>query len=593
MSSIRETRSQTAEKRTRDMVANSLLNLSKQSKAPRLDPEPPNPLQTKPTTGVLATRPSNNVVHTQMFGKSVQDAFKIMDSVHDVFDRRGVKEQIAGMLKTNRNSKINIDIDEFCELVFDFGKKKVNTQQPSILGNKKMNNVSKKKFRSWVASYLQLENTEPKTLKHLKEVWKIKLFTLVSMYKFVLVYMNVSSKHLPYFEGSTDRILTKKVTASYIASYGILLASDAMKTSDALTTTQNMATLTLTNQAKKIGKFDVSNNYICNMAQVIDPANNIKLKKSYRFAFPMISEEKNTNANSNPNTRKFKLISTNDQIECKFNIVIEVSKNHDNKVIAELLNHVHSVSGDLLTTNFTTPSEFFKYVRVFVTAKTKNGSKQLENVNVHGLCVQTEFYKEADMYIPKHYVKTNNLAGFSVSDVIRFMKSDVQRVKSIETKKWIVRYYLDWKRMGDSFQITHLKDLANCNKVHYIHESKKMEKEYNLLQKSLGNNTPTLMKKRKEMDRKLAKIFHPYHFVSIDILAIVQCMMHGVNFIYEKDGNAYVVGNTVEFHNTYILKKLQQVMKDVNKYSKNERNKNNMHNATSILLNLNGFELNQ
>ena len=133
-----------------------------------------------------------------------------------------------------------------------------------------------------------------------------------------------------------------------------------------------------------------------------------------------------------------------------------------------------------------------------------------------------------------------------------------------EINTWLVRYYLDWKRMGDSFQITHLKDLITANKQ--------------------------VMRSATSAENRI-QLYHPYHFISIDILAIVQCIMHGVHFIYEKSDNAYVIGNLATNNEfvTYQMSKKNRINRNIQKQNKMARMYENMENAAGTLL---GFQNN-
>jgi hypothetical protein len=339
------------------------------------------------------------------------------------------------------------------------------------------------------------------------------------------------------------------------------------------------------------------------MAQVIDPANNIKKNRMYRFAFPpmidITSETYVRNKAQNNDeflsmrrrvdtnvSRVYQLVTENVQLTCSFHIAIEICNQDDGgNVIGQLKAHAKSNSqGDLLTSPMLA-NDFFKYVRVFVVAKPRTPVDKTNFYNfasVHGLCIQTPDFKLVDRsVISPNYVTVYALSGFSVDNVLKFMKRDVQVPKvqkrpgtaltpkqhtiTRELNTWLVRYYLDWKRMGDSFQITHLKDLMLANQ--------------RLVAQATNNANRT-------------QLYHPYHFISIDILAIVQCIMHGVHFIYEKSDNAYVIGNNIMTNQRFLpyqLKKKDRIDKNIQKQKNMIRMYENMENAAGTLL---GFQNN-
>jgi hypothetical protein len=550
-----------------------------------------------------AIRPSNTQLQSNMFPDQVQTVFKIMDSVHDLFDRPGVAKKVFALLKTTPASRDQED--QFCELVFGFRTLVGNSvSSPTIRGPQTPKGPQTTTFKGWMKHYLEMETRKSVPLKTLKEMWKIQIFTLALSSQWAFLTMGVTSPWLPYLEGATDRILTKKVAASYIAAYDILLATDALKTNDQLKTEQNRSTLALPKLARNVGKFDVSTKYICNMAQIIDPANNIKKNRTYRFAFPpmidITSETYVRNKAQNNDeflsmrrrvdtsvSRVYQLVTENVQLTCSFHIAIEICNQDDGeKVIRQLKAHAESKSqGDLLTSPMLA-NDFFKYVRVFVVAKPRTPVDKTNFYNfasVHGLCIQTPDFKLVDRsVISPNYVTVYALSGFSVDNVISYMQKDVpvpkvQRASQSTLKPkqraqltrdfntWLVRYYLDWKRMGDSFQITHLKDLMLANQ--------------RLVAQATNNAQRT-------------RLYHPYHFISIDILAIVQCIMHGVHFIYEKSDNAYVIGNNIMTNQQFLpyqLKKKERINRNIQKQKNLVQRYENMENAAGTLL---GFQNN-
>ena len=555
-----------------------------------------------------AIRPSNKQLQSNMFPDQVQTVFKIMDSVHDLFDRPGVAKKVFALFPeyAKKQKVLKDQADLFCELVFGFSRLMGASKQKTIHGPSNKEFVANS-FKAWMKSYLEIDSPKSVHLKTLKEMWKVHIFTLAQQSMYSFLSMGITSHWLPYLQGTTDRTLTKKVAASYIAAYDILLATDALKTNDQLKTEQNRSTLALPKLARNVGKFDVSKNYICNMAQIIDPANNINMNKPYRFAFPpmidITSETYVRNKAQNNDeflsmrrrvdtsvSRVYQLVTENVQLTCSFHIAIEICNQDDGeKVIRQLKAHAESKSqGDLLTSPIhpMLANDFFKYVRVFVVAKPRTMVDKTNFYNfasVRGLCIQTpEFQLVNRSVISPNYVTMYALSGFSVDNVISYMQKDVpvpkvqkrpgttltpkQRTQiTRELNTWLVRYYLDWKRMGDSFQITHLKDLMLANQ--------------RLVAQATNNAQRTRM-------------YHPYHFISIDILAIVQCIMHGVHFIYEKSDNAYVIGNTIMTNQRFVpyqLKKKERINRNIQKQKNMIRMYENMENAAGTLL---GFQNN-
>jgi len=559
-------------KRNRN-VSDSLINLSKQQpyknavekpKKQKLNP----PINVNVAWSIYKKKsPGHKQVDSNMFTEKVHIIFKIIDSVHDMFEGKGHSKHIASILmnKTIGLKQQGYGEDWFTNIVFNFEDTFGKDEHHSI---HKRERFTADTFKLWLSKYLEISKTciakntcKAQSLSDIKEGWKIKLFTLAQQYNYTFMEMNFGSKVLPYLQGSSDRILTKKFTAGYISSYGLLLATDALKTSDEMNTKQNIATMSLSPLAKRIGKFDVSNNYICNMAQIIDPASNIKLDKLYRFALPRLLKTKNVrNTSQNPDSIFFELVSINTQITCSFNIKIEILTNVNNKIVKQIIKHgMGEFESDLLT-DYIKPSEFFKYVRVFVEANPIKTESQINTsyfynfTNVRGLCIQIPSYQGKNHLVEKFWIVHKKLAGYSINDVVQFIDKDVKKLKigkktktkaeiaaELHVNTWLVRYYLDWKRMGDSFQITHLKDLSDWNK-------------------------------KKLITTKNMNDYNPYHFVSMDILAIVQCIIYGVNFVYQKDGNGFVIGNNVT--DTWFTRYQQNKMTEIMETIKTERLKN-------------------
>ena len=328
----------------------------------------------------------------------------------------------------------------------------------------------------------------------------------------------VSCEALPHMNDVVNSKLTRTVAGNVIKEFKLLLATDALKTSDTLSDLNMNRVTVKTGKLSLLNDTTLEDNYIVNMAQVVDPATNIRKDKAYRFAFvPMRKIVRDRMLTSF--SEFYELQDTNEQFTCKFTIVLELMNDHaHNTVIAELKEFIRSnANTDFLSRTKTTPTEFFKHARLYVfpviNTRVLSFAQQL---SVTGLCIQTDAFNKAhgrESWLDSTdlFKIHRDLSGFSVDEVLQFMKVDVPKTNDIRAKKWLIRHYLDWKRMGDSFQITHLSKLIQLNNA--------------------NANLNTL------------RNFHPYYFVSIDILAIIQAIMFNVNFIYQINGNAFVIGN--------------------------------------------------
>lgn len=492
----------------------------------------------------------------------VMDVFRIIDSVHDIYDRT-VQQKIKAMLpvrtltpeeqaeleriKTNLNAlkgkigvkakkadlerrkkelepkiKTTFPENDFVEDIFDF-KRSYGGVYRSIEDKP----FRASTFKEWIQRYLELNSTSTPTLSEMKNAWKNKFLQLAQQRNMTLFDQQITCKALPGVN-LTNSKMSRTLTGNVIKRYNLILATDALKTSDTLSNTA------LNRVTVKRGLDDILNdtslkdNYIVNMAQVVDPATNIRTDREYRFAFvPLtrLSSVKNqVGIKSTSYSTFYELNDTNEQFTCGFKIIVEIMNNSavSNPVIAELEKYIQSNSKtDFLSNSKTTPASFFTHARVYVFPVFATNANPKNLLSVNGLCVQTKnFVKTYPTFAWQERTNQerslfkihNDLTGFSVDEVIKFMQMDTPKSKDPREIKWIIRHYLDWKRMGDSFQITHMLKLSQLNN-RFVGK---------------GNNLQG---------------YHPYHFVSIDILAIVQAIMFNVNFVYQMNGNAFVIGN--------------------------------------------------
>lgn len=496
----------------------------------------------------------------------IMDIFRIIDSVHDIYDRTAQQkikamlpvrtltpeeqaelERIKKNLKdltTNKKSgvkakksdlerrkkelepkiKTTFPENDFVEDIFDF-KRSYGGVYRSIEDKP----FRASTFKEWIQRYLELNSTSTPTLSEMKNAWKNKFLQLAQQRNMTLFDQQITCKALPGVN-LTNSKMSRTLTGNVIKRYNLILATDALKTSDTLSNTA------LNRVTVKRGLDDILNdtslqdNYIVNMAQVVDPATNIRTEREYRFAFvPLtrLSSVKNqVGIKSTSYSTFYELNDTNEQFTCGFKIIVEIMNNSaaSNPVIAELEKYIQSKSNaDFLSNSKTTPTSFFTHVRVYVfPVFTTTNANPKNLLSVNGLCVQTKkFVKTYPTFAWQERTNQelslfkihNDLTGFSVDEVIKFMQMDTPKSKDPRVIKWIIRHYLDWKRMGDSFQITHMLKLSQLNNRRFVG-------------------------KRNDLQG-----YHPYHFVSIDILAIVQAIMFNVNFVYQMNGNAFIIGN--------------------------------------------------
>jgi len=538
------------------------------------------------------------------------DIFRIIDSVHDIYDRsvqqkikamlptpvltpdekrelNGIKKELNGLKRTKGVKAIKAGLErrkkelekklvnkktypenDFVEDIFDF-KQSYSGGYRSVSNNP----FRATTFKSWIQQYLEMNPTSSvPTLSDMKNAWKNKFLQLAQQRNMTLFDQQMTCKALPHMN-LTNSKMSRTLTGNVIKEYKLLLATDALKTSDTLSNTQ------LNRVTVKAGLNDIINdttledNYIVNMAQVVDPATNIRTGKMYRFAFVPLTRLSNVKQHLGIESTSFstfyELNDTNEQFTCNFKIIIELMNNStaNDPVIAELGKYIQSNSkADFLSNAKTTPQSFFTHVRVYAFPVFTTNVKMSQQLSVNGLCIQTnnftKMYSDVaweERINKRSYFKIHNdLTGFSVDEVIKFMQMDTPKSKDPRVIKWIIRHYLDWKRMGDSFQITHLLKLSQLNNRQFVGKR---------------NNFVG---------------YHPYHFVSIDILAIVQAIMFNVNFVYQMNGNAFIIGNNQAGTpmSRYIIQVLSSCKHIINKRVENQIKQDRQENAPNILMDL-------
>lgn len=508
----------------------------------------------------------------------LMDVFRIIDSVHDIYDRN-VQQKIKALLpKRELTSTERMDYDNtraqlknfvkgqgvtkkalqqklkyyekilnrgraypenaFVQDIFDF-KERYGAAFRSINNRPFVAST----FKQWVSEYLETTSMTSLSLSDMKAAWKNRFIKLAQQRNMTLFDQSTTCAALPHMNRVVDSKLTRTFAGNVIREFEMLLATDALKTSDTLS---NLNTNQVTIKSGLNGLLNdraLSENYIVNMAQVVDPATNIKMDKNYRFAFVSMRPPNNPEWKTHYSTF-YELLDVNKQFTCDFKLVIELMHDHgQNMVIAQLKEFIASKQNTEFVSDFTTtPMEFFKHVRVYVVPVIASNYSRL--LSVKGLCIQTKAFafkfpgqvlKNSPFYIHDH------LSGFSVDQVVNFMQQDVPQARGDpKAVQWIIKHYLDWKRMGDSFQITHLLRLSQLNNA------------------------------RRNLD-----MFKPFYFASIDILAIIQAIMFNVNFVYQINGNAFVIGSN--YHNTMMGQHVTRVMSRCTQLKSNrnraERNK--------------------
>lgn len=525
---------------------------------------------------------------------AIMDIFRIIDSVHDIYDRN-VQQNIKALMPkrtlsdTEKNDYNNTRTqlkhfvkgqgvtkkalqqklkyyekilsqkkeaypeNDFVQDIFDF-KERYGSAFRSINNRPFVAST----FKQWVSEYLEITTMSSVSLSDMKTAWKNRFIKLAQQRNMTLFDQSTTCAALPHMNRVVDSKLSRTFAGNVIREFKMLLATDALKTSDTLSNLNTNKVTIKSGLNGLLNEASLSDNYIVNMAQVVDPATNIKMDKNYRFAFvPMIRMNK-PEWTTNYSTF-YEMLDVNKQFTCDFKLIIELMHDHGhNMVIAQLKEFIASKQNtEFVSENMTTPLEFFKHVRVYVFPVFSNHSDYERFLSVKGLCIQTKAFA---FKFPSQVWKENSnfhihdhLSGFSVDQVVRFMQIDVPKTNgNREAIKWIIKHYLDWKRMGDSFQVTHLLRLSQLNNAH-------------------GRTLST---------------FKPFYFASIDILAIIQAIMFNVNFVYQINGNAFVIGSN--YHDTMMGRYVTSVMNRCTRIKSNriqaEQNKRKTEQGANLFM---------
>ena len=328
---------------------------------------------------------------------AVMNIFRIMDSVHDIYDRekqseikallppkelnytermklekltnrfqalkgkQGVAEERASLRQTIKRlvNKVkptrSFPENAFVQDIFDFD---TNYKGSYLSLSGKPFEAST--FKAWITKYLELPQNKPLELSKLKNEWKNKFLTFAQRRNMTLFDQRMTCTALPNMR-MTDSKLTRTMAASIIREYKMMLAVDAMKTSNTLSNMSFNRSTVKTGVNKIVRQNDLDDNFIINMAQVIDPSSNVKMDKRYRFAFlPLMLVDK-PDYIEQTNSTFYETRDYNEQITCRYKLVVEILNKHDNTVISELKDYIRSNrKGEFISVSKTTPFNFFR-----------------------------------------------------------------------------------------------------------------------------------------------------------------------------------------------------------------------------------------
>jgi len=473
--------------------------------------------------------------------------FAILDTVHDVFDRPTEKKNYQDLLLKHfptEFTKKGMDIDSFVRIVYNFpnamnlGGRKMKV----FMYDKTLDCSPTFRFDQSKDSYMNILN---KFLciniqKKLSNLGSIKRHYLIqSLWRATKTTYILTQKtnicHLTSNKFSCQ-VMAPPQFLHFVETFGIHVAVDAEKyTKEELRTLNPNSMMLFGNSSnnKQTFKQATNINFIINPSQIVDPANTSK-HGNMHFVFPPRTIVNNVYnlfgfQHSTNNTIIFQCNALNPQFTCDFQIFVEVPSIWK-KVYPELF---QKLSSNVMIKNTDLPF-LQKNLRFYVISRLKD-DKYAPYAPI--LCIQYKDYgndgkvqfqnkHNSQMPYTNQWVIKDTFQGLSVQECYKMTNNKINFARNDIDKKWLIQHYLDWKRMGDSFQINMLDNIVSS---------------YNSVDKI---NTVVYEKNDNKNPSKPTYEMIYYFFASNDLLAIIQAIKNKVPFIGEYQGN-YFAGHTL------------------------------------------------
>ena len=466
--------------------------------------------------------------------------FAILDTVHDVFDRPTEKKNYQDLLLKHfptEFTKKGMDIDSFVRIVYNFpnAMNLGGRDMKVFMYDKTLDCSPTFRFDQSKDSYMNILNKflciniqkKLSNLGSIKRHYLIQSLWRATKTTYILT-QKTNTCHLTSNKFSCQ-VMKAGQFLNFVDTFGIHVAVDAEKyTKEELRTLNPNSMMLFGNSSnnKQTFKQATKINFIVNPSQIVDPANT-STHKNLHFVFPprtILSSTYVQNLfgfqHSTNKTTIFQCNALNPQFTCDFQIFVEVPSTWEKKYPQLFEN----LSSNVMIKN--TNLKFLETtLRFYVISRLKD-DKYAPYAPI--LCIQHEKYvqKKHDPNIErsKPWFIKNSFQGLSVHDCFNMTNKVIEKslIDNID-KKWLIQHYLDWKRMGDSFQINMLDNIVSS----YDSVAKKNTVVY---------DNENLSKPTYEM------IY--YFFASNDLLAIIQAMENKVPFIGEFQGN-YFAGHTM------------------------------------------------
>lgn len=471
--------------------------------------------------------------------------FAILDTVHDVFDRPTEKKNYQNLLFDQfptEFTKKGMDIDSFVRIVYNFpnAMNLGGRDMKVFMHDKTLACRPTFRFDQSTDNYMNILNKFLCTKQKRSNLGLIKRNYLIqSLWRATkTTYILTQQTNVCHLTSNkfSCQVMQPPQFLHFVETFGIHVAVDAEKYTKEETRSLNpnsMPNSMMFGNSTQAKSSRTNINFIINPSQIVDPATTSK-HENMHFVFPPRTKLSSTSVqnlfgfqHSTNKTTIFQCNALNPQFTCDFQIFVEVPSTWE-KNYPQLF---QNLSSNIMIKN-TNLIFLQNTLRFYVISRLKD-DKYAPYAPI--LCIQNTSYGSIgkDRFQNKHdpnierskpwFIK-NSFQGLSVQECYKMTHNAINMVDNNIDKKWLIRHYLDWKRMGDSFQINMLGNIINS---------------YNSVAKK---NTVVYDNKNPSKPFTYEMIY--YFFASNDLLAIIQAIKNKIPFIGEYQGN-YFAGHTM------------------------------------------------
>jgi len=410
----------------------------------------------------------------------------VLDSLHDIFDRDSLPEQIKKLVGSTLDRKKNMTKeDHFANVLFNVDKfiigKRFTSLKRGTDGKGLM--FTARTFTEWWFNYAPYtQNMKPNT--NSSSVFSNKLALIKKGLMFHLKTLGQIGVQ-PY-DFLTERRVSSKTYAP--TSINVRDDLDVIALFDIIRTYK----LNMIVDAKK-QSFPSTKQYAFTItpATILDPANNVPTQGVFSFVLPncQVTYVPKSTTRVGHAYHEIVFLNEHEQLYSKFRLIMHVYPHEQSTLFQKISKQLTTSqsSHKILKLRNVSKNDLDKCVRLLCytvhhttswpAALILNGTELRSEYDLDIKTVSNSsnskfegslFYaKIKRLYSLKYNVRqTNGLKGLSVDACVKMMHESKLKYKD-HFKKVIgqqaiinnIRYYLDWKRMGDSFQIDMTKQV--------------------------------------------------------------------------------------------------------------------------------------